>query len=142
MSYPSQSLACCSLKSEISHTLLKIPFGTMSDSVQAQVDEGTIDTQEASAGQQTLTFDGRVYAMESLPPEAINVLNDLIRSENELNEHRFRMRQLSAAQQSLTAALGQLIQASGIEPMSDQGEFQPWLGDESNTDEVKEAEAA
>jgi len=114
----------------------------MSDSVQAQVDEGTIDTQEASAGQQTLTFDGRVYAMESLPPEAINVLNDLIRSENELNEHRFRMRQLSAAQQSLTAALGQLIQASGIEPMSDQGEFQPWLGDESNTDEVKEAEAA
>ena len=114
----------------------------MSDPVQAQIEEGSDETQETNSGQQTLTFDGCVYAMGSLPPEAINVLNDLIRSENELNEHRFRMRQLSAAQQSLTAALGQLIQSSGIEPMSDKGEFKPWLGDGSNSDEAKEADAA
>ena len=71
------------------------------------------------------------------PPEAINVLNDLIRSENELNEHRFWMRQLSAAQQSLTAALGQLIQVSGVEPLSDAGESNPLVGDDS-----KDMEAA
>ena len=114
----------------------------MSDPVQAQVEEGSSEAQGANAGQQTLTFDGRVYAMQSLPPEAINVLNDLIRSENELNEHRFRMRQLSAAQQSLTAALGQLIQSAGIEPMSGEGEFKPWLGDQSDSDVAKDAEAA
>ena len=114
----------------------------MSDPVQAQVEEGSSEAQGANAGQQTLTFDDRVYAMQSLPPEAINVLNDLIRSENELNEHRFRMRQLSAAQQSLTAALGQLIQSAGIEPMSDEGEFKPWLGDQRDSDVAKDAEAA
>ena len=103
----------------------------MSDSVQAQVEDSSAEDQIASESQQTLTFDGRSYAMESLPPEAINVLNDLIRSENELNEHRFRMRQLSAAQQSLTAALGQLIQASGVEPLSDAGESNPLVGDDS-----------
>ena len=109
----------------------------MSDSVQAQVEDSSAEDQIANESQQTLTFDGRSYAMESLPPEAINVLNDLIRSENELNEHRFRMRQLSAAQQSLTAALGQLIQASGVEPLSDAGESNPLVGDDS-----KDMEAA
>ena len=109
----------------------------MSDSVQAPVEDRSAEDQTANESQQTLTFDGRSYAMESLPPEAINVLNDLIRSENELNEHRFRMRQLSAAQQSLTAALGQLIQASGVEPLSDAGESNPLVGDDS-----KDMEAA
>ena len=109
----------------------------MSDSVQAQVEDSSAEDQIANESQQTLTFDGRSYAMESLPPEAINVLNDLIRSENELNEHRFRMRQLSAAQQSLTLALGQLIQAAGVEPLSDAGESNPLVGDDS-----KDMEAA
>ncbi len=104
----------------------------MSDSVQAQVEDSSAEDQIANEGQQTLTFDGRSYAIESLPPEAITVLNDLIRSENELNEHRFRMRQLSAAQQSLTAALGQLIQASGVEPLFDTGESNPLVGNDSN----------
>ena len=103
----------------------------MSDSVQAPVEDSSAEDQTANESQQTLTFDGRSYAMESLPPEAINVLNDLIRSENELNEHRFRMRQLSAAQQSLTAVLGQLIQASGVEPLSDAGESNPLVVDDS-----------
>ena len=75
--------------------------------------------QVTNEDQQTLTLDGRIYAMNALPAEAINALNDLIRSENELNEHRFRMRQLSAAQQTLTAAIGQIIQAAGIEPISE-----------------------
>ena len=104
----------------------------MSDSVQAQVEDSSAEDQTANEGQQTLTFDGRSYAIESLPPDAITILNDLIRSENELNEHRFRMRQLSAAQQSLTAALGQLIQASGVEPLFDTGESNPLVGNDSN----------
>ena len=108
----------------------------MSDSVQAQVEDSSAEDQIANESQQTLTFDGRSYAMESLPPEAINVLNDLIRSENELNEHRFRMRQLSAAQQSLTLALGQLIQAAGVEPLSDAGESNPLVGDDSKNMEA------
>ena len=76
------------------------------------------DEQANTGGEQTLTLDGRVYPMNALPAEAINVLNDLIRSENELNEHRFRMRQLSAAQQTLTVALNQLVENAGIEHIS------------------------
>jgi hypothetical protein len=75
------------------------------------------EKQVTNESQQTLTLDGKVYAMSALPAEAINVLNDLIRSENELNEHRFRIRTLTAAQQGLTAALNQFIAAAGIEPM-------------------------
>ena len=71
------------------------------------------EEQVTNETQQTLTLDGKVYAMSALPAEAINVLNDLIRSENELNEHRFRIRTLSAAQQGLTAALNQFIAAAG-----------------------------
>ena len=82
-------------------------------------EETASQDQVTNEDQQTLTLDGRVYAMNALPTEAINALNDLIRSENELNEHRFRMRQLSAAQQTLTAAIGQIIQAAGIEPISE-----------------------
>jgi hypothetical protein len=75
------------------------------------------EEQVTNESQQTLTLDGKIYAMNALPAEAINVLNDLIRSENELNEHRFRIRTLSAAQQGLTSALNQFIAAAGIEPM-------------------------
>ena len=75
------------------------------------------EKQVTNESQQTLTLDGKVYAMSALPADAVNVLNDLIRSENELNEHRFRIRTLTAAQQGLTAALNQFIAAAGIEPM-------------------------
>ena len=102
----------------------------MSDSDQNQQEVNTSQEQAADSGQQTLTFDGKTYAIQSLPPDAVNLLNDLIRSENELNEHRFRIRQLSAAQQGLTSALGQTIQAAGIEPVSEEGEFKPWTGEE------------
>ena len=102
----------------------------MSDSDQMQQRTNTSEAQTPEVGQQTLTLDGRDYAMQSLPPEAINLLNDLIRSENELNEHRFRIRQLSAAQQGLTSQLGLMIQAAGIKPVSKEGQFEPWVGEQ------------
>ena len=102
----------------------------MSDSDQMQQRTNTSEGQTPEVGQQTLTLDGRDYAMQSLPPEAINLLNDLIRSENELNEHRFRIRQLSAAQQGLTSQLGLMIQAAGIKPVSKEGQFEPWVGEQ------------
>ena len=101
----------------ITHTLCPFSYVSMSDFDQEQ-DNGSQDEQGSVSNEQTLTLDGRVYAMSALPAEAINVLNDLIRSENELNEHRFRMRQLSAAQQTLTVALNQLVANAGIEPIS------------------------
>ncbi|QNJ04994.1 hypothetical protein SynMEDNS5_00238 [Synechococcus sp. MEDNS5] len=89
----------------------------MSDFENVQ-DNTAVSEQSTGSDQQTLTLDGRVYPMNALPAEAINVLNDLIRSETELNEHRFRMRQLSAAQQTLTVALNKLVENAGIAPIS------------------------
>ncbi|WP_244281576.1 DUF6447 family protein [Synechococcus sp. UW105] len=113
-------------KSDIAHTLNRsfLCREHMSDFMPSHMEdqnqeETASQDQVTNEDQQTLTLDGRVYAMNALPAEAINALNDLIRSENELNEHRFRMRQLSAAQQTLTAAIGQIIQAAGIEPISE-----------------------
>lgn len=122
----------------ITHTLCELFKPSMSDFENGQdQDTSGSDAQITNENQQTLTLDGRVYSMSALPAEAINVLNDLIRSENELNEHRFRMRQLSAAQQTLTVALNQFIAAAGIEPISS---VEP---DQANDDESSdEAEAA
>ena len=88
------------------------------DDQQDNLSEATDSLTTTQANEQTLTFDGRVYRISELPPGAIEVLNDLIRCENEAAEPRFRLRQLSYAQQALTAALGQLITAAGVEPMS------------------------
>ena len=71
---------------------------------------------------QTLTFDGNVYPMGQLPQAAIEVLNDLIRCENEAAEPRYRLRQLAYAQQSLTATLGEIIRQSGLVPLVDSSE--------------------
>ena len=122
----------------IAHTLCELFKPSMSEFENGQdQDTSGSDAQITNENQQTLTLDGRVYSMSALPAEAINVLNDLIRSENELNEHRFRMRQLSAAQQTLTVALNQFIAAAGIEPISS---VEP---DQANDDESSdEAEAA
>ena len=118
------------------HTLTSTTNVFMSDSDNGQDQNAvTSDDQQTNDNQQTLTLDGRVYAMSALPAEAINVLNDLIRSENELNEHRFRMRQLSAAQQTLTAALNQLVSSAGVEPISN-------LESVNSETEPQESEAA
>ena len=103
----------------------------MSQSDQVSQDTVEATEQNSDVGDQTLTYDGKVYAMASLPPEAINVINDLIRSENELDEHRFRIRQISAAQQGLTVSLGQIIQSADAQPISEAKEFKPWTGDDS-----------
>jgi len=83
--------------------------------------------QNAPVDEQTLTLDGVVYRMADVPADGILFLNDLIRCENEANEHRFRLRQLAAAQQSLTAAIKQVIEAADISPIhsdSNQHEFE------------------
>ena len=74
--------------------------------------------QSAALEEQTLTLDGVVYRMTDVPGDGILFLNDLIRCENEANEYRFRLRQLAGAQQSLTAAIKQVIEAAGIQPIS------------------------
>ena len=117
------------------HTLTSTTNVFMSDPTTDKIKRLTSDDQQINDNQQTLTLDGRVYAMSALPAEAINVLNDLIRSENELNEHRFRMRQLSAAQQTLTAALNQLVANAGVEPISN-------LESVNSETEPQESEAA
>lgn len=73
----------------------------------------TIATEE-----QTLTLDGVIYRMSDLPANGVVLLNDLIRSENEANEFRYRLRQIAGAQQSLTAALKHLIAEAGIAPIA------------------------
>jgi hypothetical protein len=73
--------------------------------------------QSAPIEEQTLTLDGVVYRMSDVPADGILFLNDLIRCENEANEHRFRLRQLAAAQQSLTAAIKQIVDAANISPI-------------------------
>ena len=67
--------------------------------------------------QQTLTVDNCTYSVDSLSPEAINLVNDILRSEQELNEHRFRIRQISTAAETLKYSLKQLLQNENIEPI-------------------------
>ena len=107
----------------------------MSQADQASQDTAAAAEQNSNADDQTLTYDGKVYAMASLPPEAINVVNDLLRSENELDEFRFRMRQISAAQQGLMVSLGQIIQSADIQPISETEEFKSWTGEDSAADQ-------
>ena len=80
-----------------------------------------IQPQAVQSNEQTLTLDGAVYAMHHLPQAAIDVLNDLIRCENEAAEPRYRLRQLAYAQQALTATLGNIIRDAGLEPLNADG---------------------
>ena len=72
--------------------------------------------------QQTLTVDNCTYSVDSLPPEAINLVNDILRSEQELNEHRFRIRQISTAAETLKFSLKQLLENENIEPIKESEE--------------------
>ena len=62
----------------------------------------------------TITVDGKTYRLAELPAEGVNILNDMIRGENEANEHKFRLRQIINAQQALTASLKQCIETAGL----------------------------
>lgn len=85
---------------------------------EASDDQQQIQPSPVQSNEQTLTLDGAVYAMQQLPQAAIDVLNDLIRCENEAAEPRYRLRQLAYAQQALTATLGQIIRDAGLEPLN------------------------
>jgi len=73
------------------------------------------DASEPGTEEATLTVDGTNYRMADLPPQGVDLLNDLLRCENEMNEHRFRLRQIGAAQQVLVATLKDVITTSGLE---------------------------
>lgn len=78
----------------------------------------SLDTQPAEAiDDRTITVDGKTYRLTELPVEGVNILNDLIRCENEANEHKFRLRQIINAQQGLTASLKQCIENAGLETL-------------------------
>ena len=78
----------------------------------------SLDTQQAEAiDDRTITVDGKTYRLAELPVEGVNILNDLIRCENEANEHKFRLRQIINAQQGLTASLKQCIESSGLKTL-------------------------
>ena len=78
----------------------------------------SLDTQPAEViDDRTITVDGKTYRLAELPAEGVNILNDMIRCENEANEHKFRLRQIINAQQGLTASLKQCIETAGLKTL-------------------------
>ena len=91
----------------------------------------TLDTQPAEViDDRTITVDGKTYRLAELPAEGVNILNDMIRCENEANEHKFRLRQIINAQQGLTASLKQCIETAGLKTLEI---------DETNEEQQEEA---
>ena len=90
-----------------------------------------LDTQPAEViDDRTITVDGKTYRLAELPAEGVNILNDMIRCENEANEHKFRLRQIINAQQGLTASLKQCIETAGLKTLEI---------DEANEEQQEEA---
>ena len=93
----------------------EIPLKTMAEK---KNNNESLDTQKAEAiDDRTITVDGKTYRLAELPVEGVNILNDLIRCENEANEHKFRLRQIINAQQGLTASLKKCIENAGLETL-------------------------
>ena len=91
----------------------------------------SLDTQPAEViDDRTITVDGNTYRLAELPAEGVNILNDMIRCENEANEHKFRLRQIINAQQGLTASLKQCIETAGLKTLEI---------DETNEEQQEEA---
>ena len=91
----------------------------------------SLDTQPAEViDDRTITVDGKTYRLAELPAEGVNILNDMIRCENEANEHKFRLRQIINAQQGLTASLKQCIETAGLKTLEI---------DEANEEQQEEA---
>ena len=91
----------------------------------------SLDTQPAEViDDRTITVDGKTYRLAELPAEGVNILNDMIRCENEANEHKFRLRQIINAQQGLTASLKQCIETAGLKTLEI---------DETNEEQQEEA---
>ena len=96
-----------------------------------KTDNESLDTQPAEVvDDRTITVDGKTYRLAELPAEGVNILNDMIRCENEANEHKFRLRQIINAQQGLTASLKQCIETAGLKTLEI---------DETNEEQQEEA---
>ena len=72
---------------------------------------------EEAIDDRTITIDGKTYRLAELPAEGVNILNDMIRCENEANEHKFRLRQIINAQQGLTVSLKRCIENAGLKTL-------------------------
>ena len=106
----------------------KIPSKSMAEK---KTDNESLDTQPAEViDDRTITVDGKTYRLAELPAEGVNILNDMIRCENEANEHKFRLRQIINAQQGLTASLKQCIETAGLKTLEI---------DETNEEQQEEA---
>ena len=106
----------------------KIPSKSMTEK---KTDNESLDTQPAEViDDRTITVDGMTYRLAELPAEGVNILNDMIRCENEANEHKFRLRQIINAQQGLTASLKQCIETAGLKTLEI---------DETNEEQQEEA---
>ena len=106
----------------------KIPSKSMTEK---KTDNESLDTQPAEViDDRTITVDGKTYRLAELPAEGVNILNDMIRCENEANEHKFRLRQIINAQQGLTASLKQCIETAGLKTLEI---------DETNEEQQEEA---
>ena len=106
----------------------KIPSKSMAEK---KTENESLDTQPAEViDDRTITVDGKTYRLAELPAEGVNILNDMIRCENEANEHKFRLRQIINAQQGLTASLKQCIETAGLKTLEI---------DEANEEQQEEA---
>ena len=106
----------------------KIPSKSMAEK---KTNNESLDTQPAEViDDRTITVDGKTYRLAELPAEGVNILNDMIRCENEANEHKFRLRQIINAQQALTASLKQCIETAGLKTLEI---------DENNEEQQEEA---
>ena len=106
----------------------KIPSKSMAEK---KTENESLDTQPAEViDDRTITVDGKTYRLAELPAEGVNILNDMIRCENEANEHKFRLRQIINAQQGLTASLKQCIETAGLKTLEI---------DEANEEQQQEA---
>lgn len=106
----------------------RIPSKSMAEK---KTDNESLDTQPAEViDDRTITVDGKTYRLAELPAEGVNILNDMIRCENEANEHKFRLRQIINAQQGLTASLKQCIETAGLKTLEI---------DETNEEQQEEA---
>ena len=93
-------------------SVYEIPSKSMAEK---KTNNESLDTQPAEViDDRTITVDGKTYRLAELPAEGVNILNDMIRCENEANEHKFRLRQIINAQQALTASLKQCIETAGL----------------------------
>ena len=100
-----------------------------------KTDNESLDAQPAEViDDRTITVDGKTYRLAELPAEGVNIINDMIRCENEANEHQFRLRQIINAQQGLTASLKQCIETAGLKTLE--------IDTTDETDEEPREEAA